>query len=692
MSIHNFSTAQYDNANIYLLAGANTQQQLECYLRKMGASTDNIVASVAEVIQSSEPYLRDCDFETLDQIKENLIRITHVDRNNPSLQIISEVSQRILDIRNDSLEIRDTAVLEACMIPNQDDLAVLENVQIALKRGARIDAKCKAFHSTAFFYACNNGYIKTVNYFLEKGASIHEKNPINNATALMFAAMNGHIDIVVRLINLGASIHEKSYNGNTALMFAAMNGHTETIVRLKYLGASIEDKNFEGATTALMFAAYSGHIETVVKLIELGAWVCNTDKRGKTVLDYAAVGLRKEIPRLAWAVFNRNHWDVMTRISDYIKACDPESIPQLAEVVLENCPKLFAENLDKFVAAGLIIGKKSQLLKAVFKKQCWAFSDWNWPQFAQFLYLFSPEEIQETFGKIGEAEIIEQLSQPMECGQYKGAAAAIFLDFAELHLQKIQPENFDKLKVTIDKLLASISPYTLAAIARKIPQCALAFMPFYTELQRAVVIPLISADEWIPCFNKVPVAFHIDLLRQAVKEQVEAYLEKDFVQLEFLRKLEEIKDKSPRELKEDWLKHHQSIKFAQEQFQQILKGLETLPQFDKLKTYIEEKREYLERLQKELSLKHLEIMELDKKEEIPEEFLDLITMEIMEKPYTQEMIVPGKPVVRTTLDYSTWQILQKTSNSINPFTQKPFRLQDLTLDEELQKRIKNSKI
>lgn len=603
MSIHNMSRVP-----LYQLACVDTQPRIEEILKIIGASTDDIVASVAQLILAYEPFLRDCDFETLEQIKAKLIHTTHVNQSNPFIKIITQVSQRILDIKEDSMEILNTAILEACIKPYQKDLVVLKNVQKALEGGAEIAAKCEVHHSTALLYACQNGYTQTVNYLIENGASIHEKNR-HSYTAIMYAAMKGHTEIVVMLKELGASINE-CIRGNTPLTLAA----------------------------------YNGHAETVFKLIELGAWGRNID----LFFTNAAIGLRKEIHRLA-------------------------------EVVVEKYPQSFVQNTDQFIAGGFNQNDISRLLKVIFINHPSAY-----PPISQFHHLLSPEEIRETFRNMDEANKIDHLG-----GITLGSLNLLAKSCSrELQQGKFNQETFDRLKKSYE--FERVSIYTLAVIAEKFPQTAATLMPFYSDIERAVVIPLLSRKEWIRCFNGVSVPFHIDFLKLATKKQVEAYLKKDLAQLEYLQKWEGIKNLTAQKLKVDWLEHHQSMKFALEQFHQILKRLETLPQFNILDTYIKEKREYLARIETELSIKQIEIKALDTKEEISEEFLDPVTYEIMQNPYTLETIVPGQSkTVKTTLDYSTWLHFIENSHSINPYTQQYFKLEDLKPNVELQNRIQN---
>ena len=197
-----------------------------------------------------------------------------------------------------------------------------EIVELLLEYGAAVDMKDK-YGNTVLIIAADRGNKKIVCLLLERDAKMDEQAK-NGATALIAAAFKGRVDAVSLLLEKGADIKLKNKEEETALdlasgdsvkkilkqaetddafLTAVKGGNKDEVEKLLDVGANINEQDKDGLT-ALMAAASKGRVDVVSLLLENGADIKLKNKEEETALDFARIGLIKEII-LRQVVLNR---------------------------------------------------------------------------------------------------------------------------------------------------------------------------------------------------------------------------------------------------------------------------------------------------------------------------------------------------------------------------------------------------
>ncbi|GBL81153.1 Serine/threonine-protein phosphatase 6 regulatory ankyrin repeat subunit B [Araneus ventricosus] len=210
-------------------------------------------------------------------------------------------------------------------------LAVLNNtievVEVLIKNGALIDAKCKSGFTPLCFAAKKNDK-EVVKMLIKNGANIYARDgyPLfsaiyygfydiveillqnekfkvnkpmcNDITPLHLAAKLGHRVIVETLITKGADVNAvTAIDKTTPLHNAASEGAVEVVKILLRKKAKMNARSFDGSTP-LHFAVYPGHANVVKLLIENGANVNIADYKNRTAIELAVAHGKLEIVKM----------------------------------------------------------------------------------------------------------------------------------------------------------------------------------------------------------------------------------------------------------------------------------------------------------------------------------------------------------------------------------------------------------
>ena len=203
------------------------------------------------------------------------------------------------EIDDDMFEIETEAGQTALMIASRRGR--IEIVEMLIKAGANMNAK-DFDGNTALFVDPDMSIDPIVEtdiatLLIENGANMNIKNFSGN-TALMFAIMFSSYRVAKLLIEKGADMETKNNKGNTALMEASNFNRIEIVTLLIEKGADVNAKNDKDGSTALMIASNRGYTELVTLLIEAGADVDETDRKGRSAIEYAISKGHTEIARL----------------------------------------------------------------------------------------------------------------------------------------------------------------------------------------------------------------------------------------------------------------------------------------------------------------------------------------------------------------------------------------------------------
>lgn len=160
-----------------------------------------------------------------------------------------------------------------------------------LNDGYDIDSQDLTHGLTALMYACQVGYVETVELLLDLGASVSICS-VNGTTALFEAVSGGHTDTVELLLkkkDLDINAVYAGHTQRTVLMIAARND-AEEVVRclLQRVDMDINKADASGST-ALLLAAAEGHTSVVSLLLDDESIDPNSkDNYGHTPLSWAA--------------------------------------------------------------------------------------------------------------------------------------------------------------------------------------------------------------------------------------------------------------------------------------------------------------------------------------------------------------------------------------------------------------------
>jgi uncharacterized protein len=163
-----------------------------------------------------------------------------------------------------------------------------KTIELALQRGAHLEAKDDIGRSAAFRAVLDAGDLDLLRWLHGKGAAIDEADS-GGRTPLSFAAANGRLDLVRYLVENGAAVNHTDMQKRTALFQAAIGGHLEIARLLLDHGA---DPNLadQFRDTPLMVACAKGFGEVAELLLARGADPALKDEEGRTASQRAAPG------------------------------------------------------------------------------------------------------------------------------------------------------------------------------------------------------------------------------------------------------------------------------------------------------------------------------------------------------------------------------------------------------------------
>ncbi|KAJ9587145.1 hypothetical protein L9F63_019333 [Diploptera punctata] len=219
-----------------------------------------------------------------------------------NVELVSFLIQSGLDV-NTRNELGQNAVLKAAEHKNWD------TVRFLISSGADVTAFSNAQNSSIYPFEKNKNYGKTVLHF----ASLHGVEDIivdllnmeininvkdgNMMTPAHTAARSKKWEVVKLLLKEGTDHLATDISGNTLLHYAAQYGATDIISILLGYKMDINIINENLQTPALRAASYFKW-ETVKQLLEHGADCTARDKKGDTILHYAAQKGAKNIIRI----------------------------------------------------------------------------------------------------------------------------------------------------------------------------------------------------------------------------------------------------------------------------------------------------------------------------------------------------------------------------------------------------------
>ncbi|KAI9859796.1 MAG: hypothetical protein M1813_006513 [Trichoglossum hirsutum] len=188
----------------------------------------------------------------------------------------------------------------------------IEVVKLLLERGADTEV-ANENGWTPLNSAAESGHVEVVKLLLERGADMEVANE-NGWTPLNSAANSDRVEVVRLLLEWGADVTTTNKQGWIPLLAAARGGCLEIMkILLDQIDKSIVDG--QGRNT-LHLAARGGHLDIINYLLDLGLEAAAKDKRGFTILHYAAasgsletLGRVLQIPRLDWN--ESNGWSAL---------------------------------------------------------------------------------------------------------------------------------------------------------------------------------------------------------------------------------------------------------------------------------------------------------------------------------------------------------------------------------------------
>ncbi len=210
---------------------------------------------------------------------------TTVNNNLERLKKLVERKNRFLP--KPDINARTEEGISALMVAvSQENLKM---VKYLVEHGADINAT--DFQGVSVLMrATVKGNLEIVKYLVEHGAQINAKDLHAHSTALFFAINNGQEDVVEYLAENGANIHVIDKSDCTPLHYAAKFGQLKSVKTLVKNGANVNSliKNpiWNNCTSVLYFAILSGNIDVVKFLTEHGANLYFTDTKGKNALHW----------------------------------------------------------------------------------------------------------------------------------------------------------------------------------------------------------------------------------------------------------------------------------------------------------------------------------------------------------------------------------------------------------------------
>ena len=184
---------------------------------------------------------------------------------------------------------KDTALMEACWMGNEDAINVL------LQAAADTNI-ASANGNTCLFDAVRKGCSKKVlEAIISHGADVNATNKANN-TALRYACSEGNIDAINVLLHAAADTNIASADGYTCLHDAVRKGCSKKVLEaIISHGADVNATNKVNGT-ALRYACLEGNIDTFNVLLQAGADTNIAGANGNTCLhDAVRKGCIKDV-------------------------------------------------------------------------------------------------------------------------------------------------------------------------------------------------------------------------------------------------------------------------------------------------------------------------------------------------------------------------------------------------------------
>ncbi len=163
-----------------------------------------------------------------------------------------------------------------------------KTVELALKRGAHLDAKDDIGRGAVLRAVLDAGDLSLVRWLHTKGAAIDVPDS-GGRTPLSFAAEKGRLDIVRFLVDNGAAVNRDDVQKRPPLYHAAIMGHLDVARFLLEHGAN-PDLQDQFGDTPLMVACAKGYGDMAALLLEHGADPALKDEEGRTARERAAAG------------------------------------------------------------------------------------------------------------------------------------------------------------------------------------------------------------------------------------------------------------------------------------------------------------------------------------------------------------------------------------------------------------------
>ncbi|MFV0340773.1 MAG: U-box domain-containing protein [Parachlamydiaceae bacterium] len=325
------------------------------------------------------------------------------------------------------------------------------------------------------------------------------------------------------------------------------------------------------------------------------------------------------------------------------------------------------------------------------------------------LPLFPPDQIFKFVHEIPEKTRAKWLERKVVFDQFSDSIIDVLKEIAEEILDEMDPQARDNLLVPLEDLFAAIAFHTLASLADADPDTLLAYTFLMDEAQMASSIPLIPEEAFVRHLKSQAVQIHREFLLFATTKQKEAYIAHDlFKEPESLTEWDQTMDrisKLMRRFKTEKTQENfealnkawktvvhktnlnaQTYQQSGEALQKMLLKLSTNKEHEKrMIDYFEPKLKRASEVLKSLKATGKRIAELENKViglvNIPEEYLDNITGELMTNPHHH----PGTPGY--IYDLSTWEMLSE-----HPATRAPFKLDELVADKDLKAKIDEFKL
>lgn len=323
----------------------------------------------------------------------------------------------------------------------------------------------------------------------------------------------------------------------------------------------------------------------------------------------------------------------------------------------------------------------------------------------EILYMLTPDMMVDTIKEFSSLEHKNWMMEPIFNGRGRELSYAIAI-LQELKAQStvLTPEDLREFRGQISDVLIQIPFKTLAAIANieHTTNLALFYLPYMHDSQVAVVVPQTSSKIFTDYLQNVPISKHNEILPYCTLWQKQYYLENDLAKPNELeewvsRGKQEVdsciksfentpNEKDYEQIKNNWSRTFLAKKIALQQYSSSLKFLSRVTYlFDYEKelvpssiSYIDSKKNQINTISNELDDVAKKIDSLAKLiegvEEIPDEFIDCVTQEIMTDPYGDEN--------GNNLDKSTWDQMKS-----NPFTRKSLAESVPTPNTELKSKI-----